>query len=185
MRPIKHRVEGLTNEFAAERFTADGSNEITRSARKSLVFDLLSRLPEPLNLALVIAGLLTVAISKERFQGSTIVLLALIGGVLERRADDASAELGRLMSHSLPGNRFSLKSKLLIEGTLEVVEVVAEDGDQMWALLLRSNDAIRTFDEIDSAVLRVALGIPSIALGELVHLKPFDPVHRTMTTTAR
>jgi P-type Ca2+ transporter type 2C len=92
----------LTEEDASKRLAIDGRNELATKPRKSLAFDLFRRVGEPLNLTLVIVGVLTAVVLDERVQGSTIIALAivntLVGGVLERRADDAAAELGRMMT---------------------------------------------------------------------------------------
>ncbi len=92
----------LTEVEASQRLARDGRNELPTKARPSLSLDLLRRVSEPLNLTLVIVGALTAVVLDERVQGSTIIALAivntLVGGILERRADDAAAELGRMLT---------------------------------------------------------------------------------------
>jgi magnesium-transporting ATPase (P-type) len=93
---------GLTSAQAAELLMANGRNELQSAPRTPLPIDLARRLGEPMNLALIIAGSLTMLLLGEKVQGATIVGLAiinvLVGGILECRADDASAALTEMIS---------------------------------------------------------------------------------------
>ncbi len=92
---------GLTSAKAAELLLTNGRNELLSVPRIPLPIDLVHRLAEPMNLALLIAGSLTGLLLEETVQGATIAGLAiinvLVGGILERRADDASAALSQMV----------------------------------------------------------------------------------------
>ena len=95
---------GLTTAHAEERLAQDGPNELPSSPRPPWVLDIGRRLVQPLNAALELAGVLTITVLGETAQGIAITSLALgnalIEGVIERRADEASEELGQLLAPS-------------------------------------------------------------------------------------
>ena len=95
---------GLTTAQARERLARDGANELPSSPRPSWVLDIGRRLVQPLNAALELVGVLTITVLGETAQGIAITSLALgnaiIEGVIERRADEASEELGQLLAPS-------------------------------------------------------------------------------------
>jgi P-type Ca2+ transporter type 2C len=83
------------------------------------------------------------------------------------------------------------KTGTLTEGKLEVLETVGE-SDAVWLAARRCNDATRTSDEVDLALLRAAPNQGPANkfddfddVGELVFIVPFDPTRRTMTTIHR
>lgn len=93
---------GLTTAQAKERLACDGPNELPSSPRPLWAVDIGRRLLQPLNAALELAGVLTITVLGETAQGIAITSLAfgnaLIEGVIERRADKASEELGQLLA---------------------------------------------------------------------------------------
>ena len=145
---------GLTSTEAERQGVTDGPNELRAPRRSSALTDLARRLAEPLNVVLIAAGILTMTVLAERLQGATIVGVAclngLISGVLERRADDASRQLARLVSANARVQRdgviTSIAARLLVRG--DVVHLTA--GDHVPAdVTLRTANGL----EVDESML--------------------------------
>ncbi len=150
---------GLSTTEALRRLQQDGPNELPQTPRPSLVLDLAKRVLEPLNLILVIVGLLTITVLGEPVQGATIVALALlnalIGGVLERRADAASAELGRMMTLAArvvrDGDTIDIPASQLVKGDIVVLAAgsqVPADLDVLEVNDLRIDESLLTGESL-------------------------------------
>ncbi len=150
---------GLSASEAIKRLQRDGPNELPEIPRPSIVADLVKRVVEPLNLALVIVGLSTMAVLGERFQGATIFALAvvnaMIGGVLERRADAASSELGHMMTLSArvirDGETLDVPARELVRGDVVVLSAgsqVPADVELLEVQGLRIDESMLTGESL-------------------------------------
>ena len=170
-------AQGLTSDEAAERLARHGPNRFAAAKAESRWHAFLRQYQDPMQIVLVIAGVVSIYPVKQEGTGIVILLLTLLNAVLglnqEGKAAAAVAALAKMMIVKArvrrDGALMQLPAEDLVPGDVVAVEagdVVPADGRLLAAATLEVAESALTGESLPVSKGVEAVHAPDAALGD-------------------
>jgi Ca2+-transporting ATPase len=171
------KERGLTSDEAAERLTRYGPNKFAEAKAESRLHAFLRQYQDPMQIVLLVAGVISIYPVKQLGTGIVILLLTLLNAVLglnqEGKAAAAVAALAKMMIIKARVRRDGALSQLpaeqLVPGDVVAIEagdVVPADGRLLAAATLEVAEAALTGESLPVAKGVDAVAEPEAPLGD-------------------
>jgi Ca2+-transporting ATPase len=168
---------GLTSDQAAERLTRYGPNKFAEAKTESRWHAFLRQYQDPMQIVLVVAGVISIYPVKQPGTGIVILLLTLLNAVLglnqEGKAAAAVAALAKMMIVKArvrrDGALAQLPAEQLVPGDIVAIEagdVVPADGRVLGAATLEVAEAALTGESLPVSKGTEAVASPDAPLGD-------------------
>src|SRR5690242_15907313 len=173
--------DGLTSAEAAERLERYGPNRFTEAKTEPRWHAFLRQYQDPMQIVLLVAGIISIYPVKQPGTGIVILLLTLLNAVLglnqEGKAAAAVAALAKMMivqaKARRDGARTQLPAEQLVPGDVVAIEagdVVPADGRLLAAATLEVAESALTGESLPVSKGTDAVSAPDAALGDRVDM---------------
>ena len=168
---------GLTSEEAAQRLAQYGPNRFTEAKSESRLHAFLRQYRDPMQIVLLVAGVISIYPVKQPATGVVILLLTLLNAVLglnqEGKAAAAVAALAKMMIVKArvrrDGELMQIPAEQLVPGDVVAIEagdVVSADGRVLAAATLEIAEAALTGESLPVAKGVDPVAAPDAPLGD-------------------